>query len=93
MLGTLGLTIGLSLQNTVSTIWDGLGLLVNDIYRIGDVIEFKLPGIPYIISGKVVYFNLFHTKLIETSTNTEINISNTSLKNGIVTNKSVVYRQ
>ncbi len=92
MLGTIGLTVGLSLQNTVSNIWDGMDLLVQDTYRIGDLVEVKIPGINYVFAGRIVDFNLFRTKIADKTTGSEIHISNNVLHTGVITNQSTSYQ-
>jgi small-conductance mechanosensitive channel len=96
ILGTIGLGIGLSCQGVLSNIWCGIVIIMNDIYKINDVVEVKISSISNdtkdIIIGKVKYVNLFYTKLADIDTNREISIPNTTMyNNSVITNNSIIY--
>ena len=96
ILGTVGLAIGLASQNVLNNMMSGIFILVNDTYRIDDVVKVQL--IPYydatgsVIIGTVKGFNLFYTRLA-TPTGKEVAIPNSILygNTSVVENQSISY--
>lgn len=81
VLGTLGVTIGLALQGSLSNFAGGVLILVLKPFRVGDYIIDNGSG----REGTVDRIDLFYTKLI-TPDNKAISIPNGSLSNSAVTN-------
>ena len=81
VLGTLGVTIGLALQGSLSNFAGGVLILVLKPFRVGDYIIDNGSG----REGTVDRIDLFYTKLI-TADNKAISIPNGSLSNSAVTN-------
>ena len=80
IIGTSGLAIGLSLQNTLASIAAGIYISLNDIFKIGDIIN--IGG----FTGKVKGLTLFTTLLV--NENGEINIPNSMIQNSAIVNLS-----
>lgn len=82
ILGAIGLTIGLSLQGSLSNFAGGMLIIIFKPFRVGDVIEAQGS------IGTVSEIQIFVTKLISAN-NQAIFIPNSSLSNGIITNYSM----
>ena len=81
VLGTLGVTVGLALQGSLSTFAGGVLILLLKPFRVGDYIIDNGTG----REGTVDRIDLFYTKLITTD-NKAISIPNGSLSNSAITN-------
>lgn len=81
VLGTLGLTVGLALQGSLSNFAGGVLILLLKPFRVGDYIVDNGSG----REGVVEKIDLFYTKLI-TGDNKAISIPNGSLSNSAITN-------
>lgn len=81
VLGTLGVTIGLALQGSLSNFAGGVLILLLKPFRVGDYIIDNGSG----REGTVDRIDLFYTKLI-TADNKAISIPNGSLSNSAITN-------
>jgi small conductance mechanosensitive channel len=81
VLGAIGLTVGLSLQGSLSNFAGGVLIIVFEPFRVGDSIEAQ--G----VSGTVDSIQLFVTKII-TGNNVAIYIPNGVLSNGNIINYS-----
>lgn len=81
VLGAIGLTVGLSLQGSLSNFAGGVLIIVFEPFRVGDSIEAQ--G----VSGTVDSIQIFVTKII-TSNNVAVYIPNGILSNGNITNYS-----
>lgn len=81
VLGTLGLTVGLALQGSLSNFAGGVLILMLKPFRVGDYIVDNGTG----REGTVEKIDLFYTKLI-TPDNKAISIPNGSLSNSSITN-------
>ena len=82
ILGAIGLTIGLSLQGSLSNFAGGMLIIIFKPFKVGDVIEAQGS------IGTVSEIQIFVTKLISAN-NQAIFIPNSSLSNGIITNYSM----
>lgn len=83
VLGTLGLTIGLALQGSLSNFAGGVLILVLKPFKAGDYIVDNGTG----CEGKVDRIDLFYTKIV-TGDNRAIFIPNGSLSNSAITNNT-----
>lgn len=81
VLGTLGVTVGLALQGSLSNFAGGVLILLLKPFRVGDYIVDNGSG----REGTVDRIDLFYTKLI-TPDNKAISIPNGSLSNSAITN-------
>ncbi len=79
LIGTVGLTVGLALQGTLSNLAAGIQLLLLHPFRVGDLIS--AAG----IDGVVDEVGLFCTRLI-TLDNKEVNVPNSTLAGAAITN-------
>lgn len=90
VLGTLVVTVGLALQNTLSNIFSGVFVALADNFRIGDTIRVYVPnihkGAP--IEGIVIDMNMSYVKIIDQNTNREMYIPNASISGNVITNLS-----
>jgi small conductance mechanosensitive channel len=84
--GSIGLTLALSLQSTLSILASGLYISLNNLYNIGETIEILGPN-GTIYNGKVSLFNLFNTTILSTKDNTPIIIPNNYIQNNILNKK------
>ena len=84
--GSIGLTIALSLQSTLSIIASGIYISLINLYDIGETIE-VLGQNGTIYNGKVSVFNLFNTTILSTKDNTPIIIPNNYIQNNILHKK------
>lgn len=81
VLGTLGVTVGLALQGSLSNFAGGVLILLLKPFRVGDYIIDNGSG----REGTVDRIDLFYTKLI-TPDNKAISVPNGSLSNSAITN-------
>lgn len=81
VLGTLGVTIGLALQGSLSNFAGGVLIILLKPFRVGDYIIDNGSG----REGVVERIDLFYTKLV-TGDNKAISIPNGSLSNSAITN-------
>jgi small conductance mechanosensitive channel len=88
ILGTLGLALGLALQETLKNIISGIYLAVINPYGLSDLVSIKPLGNTNPIIGRVYDFNLYYTSLLDTSTNQITIIPNSTIQNNLVTNLS-----
>jgi small conductance mechanosensitive channel len=93
VLGSIGLALALSLQTLLTNIVFGIKIAFTNSIKIGDKVEFKIPGLPsnIPIKGKVTDINLFNTKVSLENTNDEILIPNSLSGNSVMINSSIVY--
>lgn len=98
ILGTIGLAIGLASQNALNNIFSGIFILINDTYRLEDIIQVQM--VPYynspgnVITGKVKSFNLFYTRLEDLTSGNEISIPNGVLygNTSVIENQTITYK-
>lgn len=89
LLGTVMVTIGFALQNTLSNIFAGIYVALSENFQIGDVIRVYVPMISkFPIEGKVVDFNITYVKLIDPETNKIIYLPNASVASNVLVNLS-----
>lgn len=86
LLGSIGLALGLALQETLKNMISGIYIGINKLFRIGDIISLKpLIGNTNITLGRITDFNLYYTTVIDV--NNEISmIPNSLIQNNILTN-------
>lgn len=82
ILGTVGLTIGISLQGILNDIASGIVLAFSQKYNVGDIIE--VDGKP----GKVIEFGMVNTVMSDIYTNNIYIIPNRTIQDSIVINYS-----
>lgn len=87
-LGTLMVTIGLALQNTLSNIFSGVSVAVMDNFRIGDKVRVYLPWVLDPIIGRVENLNIAYVMLRQEQTGKIIYIPNSSVASNVVINMS-----
>lgn len=87
-LGTLMVTIGLALQNTLSNIFSGVSVAVMDNFRIGDKVRVYLPWVLDPIIGRVENLNIAYVMLRQDQTGKIIYIPNSSVASNVVINLS-----
>lgn len=83
VLGTLGLTVGLALQGSLSNFAGGVLILALKPFKVGDYIVDNGTG----CEGKVDRIDLFYTKII-TGDNRAVFIPNGTLSNSAITNNT-----
>lgn len=83
VLGTLGLTVGLALQGSLSNFAGGVLILLLKPFKVGDYIVDNGSG----AEGKVDRIDLFYTKII-TGDNRAVFIPNGALSNATITNNT-----
>ena len=83
VLGTLGLTVGLALQGSLSNFAGGVLILALKPFKVGDYIIDSGTG----CEGKVDRIDLFYTKIVTTD-NRAVFIPNGSLSNSAITNNT-----
>ena len=83
VLGTLGLTVGLALQGSLSNFAGGVLILLLKPFKVGDYIVDSSSG----TEGKVDRIDLFYTKII-TGDNRAVFIPNGALSNATITNNT-----
>ena len=83
VLGTLGLTVGLALQGSLSNFAGGVLILLLKPFKVGDYIVDNGTG----CEGKVDRIDLFYTKIV-TGDNRAVFIPNGSLSNSAITNNT-----
>lgn len=88
LLGTVGLAIGLALQDTLKNIISGIYIAISSTFKLGDIISLKPLGSINPTIGEVIDFNLYYTTLIDPKTNQITIIPNSSLQNNLITNLS-----
>lgn len=86
LLGSVGLALGLALQETLKNMISGIYIGINKLFKIGDIISLKpLVGNTNLTFGKIIDFNLYYTTLIDS--NNQINmIPNSIIQSNILTN-------
>ena len=82
VLATLGVTVGLALQGSLSNLTGGLMILISHPFKVGDYID------NHTDSGTVKEIGIFYTKLT-TLDNKQITVPNGLLSNATVVNYSV----
>jgi small-conductance mechanosensitive channel len=88
LLGTVGLAVGLALQDTLKNIISGIYIAVSSTFQLGDIISLRPLGNTNSTVGQVIDFNLYFTSLIDVKTNEKTIIPNSMLQNNLITNLS-----
>lgn len=86
LLGSVGLALGLALQQTISNIIAGINISISKLFKLGDDINLKQLSNSAPIEGKIIDFNLYFTTIIDKTTNKISQIPNTLIQNNILTN-------
>ena len=86
ILGTVGLALGLAFQETFKNIIASLYISMNNLYSIGDIIMINVLSNVNNTIGKVVDFDLYTTKLIDSKTKLLTIIPNNTISNNIIVN-------
>ena len=89
LLGTIGLALGLALQETIKNIISGIYIGINKLFRIGDMISLKPIVNINVTSGKVIDFNLYYTTLVDMSSGSKIMVPNNIIQNNLLINHSI----
>jgi small-conductance mechanosensitive channel len=89
LLGSVGLAIGLALQQTISNVISGIYISVNKLFKIGDDIALKPLGSLNSTIGKIIDFNLYYTTVANLENNTVQMIPNSIIQNNILTNITI----
>jgi len=86
LLGSVGLALGLALQETLKNMISGIYIGINKLFRIGDIISLKpLIGNTSITWGRITDFNLYYTTVVDTDNQITM-IPNSMIQNNILTN-------
>jgi small-conductance mechanosensitive channel len=86
LLGSVGLALGLALQETLKNMISGIYIGINKLFIIGDIISLKpLMGNTSITWGRITDFNLYYTTIVDTNNQITM-IPNTMIQNNILTN-------
>lgn len=86
LLGSIGLALGLALQQTISNIIAGINISINKLFKLGDDISLKPLLNVNPVHGKIIDFNLYYTTIIDKSSNMISQIPNSIIQNNILTN-------
>jgi len=85
LLGSIGFTLALALQDYVKNIISGIYIGINKLFKIGDIISLKPLGNLNATSGKIIDFSLYYTTVVDD--NDEISmIPNSTIQSNILTN-------
>lgn len=91
LLGTIGIALGLALQETIKNIISGIYLSMHNLFGVGDFIALKPLGNINSIIGRIIDFNLYYTTIVEQSTKKITAIPNSLIQNNILTNYSKIF--
>lgn len=84
--GSIGLALGLALQETLKNMISGIYIGLNRLFRIGDIISLKpLIGNTSINWGRITDFNLYYTTIIDSNGQITM-IPNSIIQSNILTN-------
>jgi small-conductance mechanosensitive channel len=89
LLGTIGLALGLALQETIKNIISGIFIGINNLFKIGDMISLKPIVNINVTSGKVIDFNLYYTTLVDMSSGSKIMVPNNIIQNNLLINHNI----
>lgn len=85
LLGSLGFALGLALQDTIKNIISGIYIIINKLFKIGDIISLKQIGNFNAIIGKIIDFTLYYTTIIDNNGIISM-IPNSVVQNNIISN-------
>lgn len=85
LLGSIGLALGLALQETLKNMISGIYISINKLFKLGDIISLNPFGNSVGKIGKVIDFNLYYTVIIDKNKQISI-IPNALIQNNILTN-------
>jgi small conductance mechanosensitive channel len=89
ILGTMGLAIGLAMQNSLQNIISGIFISIYKLFKIDDYIKIVSIGSLNPTTGKVIDFNLGYTTILELKTNIKTIIPNTIVYGNLLTNYGI----
>lgn len=90
ILGTVGLAIGLALQETLRNVISGIYVTINGLFKIGDVITVQQNINDKKVEGVVIDFNLYYTTIAVKDSDLVSMVPNSIIQNNIVTKKNTV---
>lgn len=89
ILGLLSIVV-FALKSELSNIWCGMIMIINGVYRTGDIVTIKLQN--NTVRGRIVAINFFYTKMADVNTGGEIVLSNNLVYHSCISiNESEIY--
>ncbi len=88
ILASMGLALGIAMQETLSNIISGIIISMNDIFSINDIIKINNTWNEHTTYGKVVDFNLYVTTIYNPLNKSLITVPNSTIQNNLLTNVS-----
>jgi small-conductance mechanosensitive channel len=88
LIGSMGLALGLALQETIKNLISGIYISINKLFSIDDIISIKPLGNLNSTLGKIIDFNLNYTTIIDNN-NIISMIPNSFIQNNILTNITI----
>lgn len=85
LLGSLGLALGLALQDSIKNIISGIYISTNKLFKIGDIIILKPLGNLNTTYGRIIDFSLYYTTIVDDDNIISL-IPNSIIQNNILTN-------
>lgn len=85
LLGSVGFTLALALQDSVKNIISGIYIGINKLFKIGDIISLKPLGNLNSTYGKIIDFSLYHTTVVDDNHIISL-IPNSIIQSNILTN-------
>jgi len=86
LFGSIGLALGLALQETLKNMISGIYIGLNRLFSIGDIISLKpLIGNTSVTWGRITDFNLYYTTIFDSNRQITM-IPNSIIQNNILTN-------
>jgi small conductance mechanosensitive channel len=95
ILASMGLALGIAMQETLSNIISGIIISMNDIFSINDIIKINNTWNEHTTYGKVVDFNLYVTTIYNPLNKSLITVPNSTIQNNLLTNvtRSKIYEK
>lgn len=85
LLGSIGFTLALALQDSVKNIVSGIYIGINKLFKIGDIISLKPLGNLNPTYGRIIDFSLYYTTVVDDN-NVISMIPNSVIQSNILTN-------
>ena len=86
ILASMGLALGIAMQQTLSNIISGIIISMNDIFSINDIIKINTTWNEKTTYGKVIDFNLYVTIIYDPLNKSLITVPNSTIQNNLLTN-------
>jgi small conductance mechanosensitive channel len=86
ILASMGLALGIAMQETLSNIISGIIISMNDIFSINDIIKINNTWNEHTTYGKVIDFNLYVTIIYDPVNKSLITVPNSTIQNNLLTN-------